>query len=192
MHQEISSPLSCSDSQSPVWTLDSNFFPFSSFSFSLLVWSLCRPQADSSLMDPQSPGWLNGSSGPQQQQQHSQQQPQPTGSGIRLSQTQPPQLQQQPSYSPSSSPVAPRLLRARCYQQQDSQESLSSMPDPGDPTTVTRTYRPGRKASAQASLASRDKTPNAKSRRRRGKGKHAGVFSLSVTAICIPIHYQVV
>ncbi|XP_062378772.1 pericentriolar material 1 protein isoform X3 [Sardina pilchardus] len=144
-----------------------------------------RPQADSSLTDPQSPGWLNGSHGPHQQQhQHhqSQQQAPPPGSGARLPQTQRPQLQQQQSYSPSSSPVAPRLLRARCYQQQDSQESLSSMPDPGDPTTVTRTYRPGRKASAQASLASRDKTPNAKSRRRRGKGKHAGVESDSVSS----------
>ncbi|XP_041958480.1 pericentriolar material 1 protein isoform X1 [Alosa sapidissima] len=137
-----------------------------------------RPQADSSLTDPQSPGWLNSSHGPQQQQQHAP----PPGSGARLPQTQRPPLQQQQSYTPSSSPVAPRLLRARCYQQQDSQESLSSMPDPGDPTTVTRTYRPGRKASAQASLASRDKTPNAKTRRRRGKGKHAGVESDSVSS----------
>ena len=137
-----------------------------------------RPQTqpDSSLTNPQSPSWLNISHGPQQQQ--------PPGSGARLPQPQPPQLQQQQSYSPSSSPGAPRLLRGRCYQQQDSQESLSSMPDPGDPTTVTRTYRPGRKASAQASLASRDKTPNAKSRRRRGKGKHAGVCVLFWISLC--------
>nr|XP_023686388.1 pericentriolar material 1 protein isoform X2 [Paramormyrops kingsleyae] len=49
-------------------------------------------------------------------------------------------------------------------------ESLSSMPDPSDPTTVTKTFRSGGKASAQASLASRDKTPGSKGRRRRGKG----------------------
>lgn len=43
------------------------------------------------------------------------------------------------------------------------------MPDPADPTTITKTYKVGRKASAQANLASRSKTPN-KSRRRRSKG----------------------
>lgn len=60
----------------------------------------------------------------------------------------------------------------------DSQESVSSLPDKADPTTVTKTFRAGRKAAAQASLASRDKTPNAKSRRRRGRGlKNAGVCS---------------
>lgn len=44
------------------------------------------------------------------------------------------------------------------------------MPDPVDPTTVTKTFKSGRKASAQANLASRSKTPNSKSRRRRSKG----------------------
>ena len=44
------------------------------------------------------------------------------------------------------------------------------MPDPVDPTTITKTFKAGRKASAQANLASRTKTPNSKSRRRRGKG----------------------
>lgn len=43
------------------------------------------------------------------------------------------------------------------------------MPDPVDPTTITKTFKAGRKASAQANLASRSKTPS-KSRRRRSKG----------------------
>ncbi|CAB1328145.1 unnamed protein product [Coregonus sp. 'balchen'] len=67
---------------------------------------------------------------------------------------------------------------------QASQESFSSMPDPADPTTVTKTFRAGRKASAQASLASRDKTPNSKRRTRRAKGHHknTGVESDSVSS----------
>uniref|UniRef100_A0A8D2LYP4 Pericentriolar material 1 n=1 Tax=Varanus komodoensis TaxID=61221 RepID=A0A8D2LYP4_VARKO len=48
---------------------------------------------------------------------------------------------------------------------EESLESFSSMPDPVDPTTVTKTFKP-RKASAQASLASKDKTPKSKSKRR--------------------------
>lgn len=64
--------------------------------------------------------------------------------------------------SPSSSPAP----RGPTYAM-ESQDSLSSLPDRADPTTVTKTFRAGRKASAQASLASRDKTP--KTRRRRGK-----------------------
>lgn len=49
--------------------------------------------------------------------------------------------------------------------EEESLESFSSMPDPVDPTTVTKTFK-SRKASAQASLASKDKTP-------KGKGKKA-------------------
>uniref|UniRef100_A0A3B4DIU3 Pericentriolar material 1 protein C-terminal domain-containing protein n=1 Tax=Pygocentrus nattereri TaxID=42514 RepID=A0A3B4DIU3_PYGNA len=64
-----------------------------------------------------------------------------------------------PTLSPA--PLAPNYAP-------ESQDSLSSLPDRADPTTVTKTFRLGRKASAQARLASRDKTP--KSRRRRGKG----------------------
>ncbi|OCT99546.1 hypothetical protein XELAEV_18005328mg [Xenopus laevis] len=45
-------------------------------------------------------------------------------------------------------------------------ESLSSMPDPVDPTTVTKMFK-SRKASAQASLASKDKTPKAKNKKRK-------------------------
>ncbi|XP_032018267.1 pericentriolar material 1 protein isoform X17 [Hylobates moloch] len=48
---------------------------------------------------------------------------------------------------------------------EESLESFSSMPDPGDPTTVTKTFKT-RKASAQASLASKDKTPKSKSKKR--------------------------
>ncbi|KAJ3615027.1 hypothetical protein NHX12_018595 [Muraenolepis orangiensis] len=44
-------------------------------------------------------------------------------------------------------------------------ENFSSV----DPTTFTKTFRAGCKASAQASLASRDKTPNPKTRSRRNK-----------------------
>uniref|UniRef100_A0A9J7ZCN7 Pericentriolar material 1 n=1 Tax=Cyprinus carpio carpio TaxID=630221 RepID=A0A9J7ZCN7_CYPCA len=73
--------------------------------------------------------------------------------------------------SPSSSPVPhPSTSRDLSYIP-DSQESVSSLPDRADPTTVTKTFRAGRKAAAQASLASRDKTPNTKSRRRRGRGQ---------------------
>uniref|UniRef100_A0A673IEJ3 Pericentriolar material 1 protein-like n=1 Tax=Sinocyclocheilus rhinocerous TaxID=307959 RepID=A0A673IEJ3_9TELE len=71
--------------------------------------------------------------------------------------------------SPSSSPVPhPSTSRDLSYIP-DSQESISSLPDRADPTIVTKTFRAGRKAAAQASLASRDKTPNTKSRRRRGR-----------------------
>ncbi|XP_076001355.1 pericentriolar material 1 protein isoform X3 [Genypterus blacodes] len=74
--------------------------------------------------------------------------------------------------SPSSSPaVAQRHSRHQDFDQ-ESQESFSSMPDPVDPTTVTKTFRAGRKASAQANLASRSKTPSSKSRRRRSKGRN--------------------
>ncbi|XP_054634093.1 pericentriolar material 1 protein isoform X2 [Dunckerocampus dactyliophorus] len=51
-----------------------------------------------------------------------------------------------------------------------SEGSISSLPDRMDPTTITKTFKAGRKASAQANLASRSKTPLSKSRRRRGKG----------------------
>ncbi|XP_058241070.1 pericentriolar material 1 protein isoform X3 [Hemibagrus wyckioides] len=63
----------------------------------------------------------------------------------------------------------------------ESHDSLSSVPDRVDPSTVTKSFRPGRKASAQASLASRDKTP--KNRRWRGKNhKNTGLDSDSVSS----------
>uniref|UniRef100_A0A8C9XGC6 Pericentriolar material 1 n=1 Tax=Sander lucioperca TaxID=283035 RepID=A0A8C9XGC6_SANLU len=72
--------------------------------------------------------------------------------------------------SPPSSPTfASRHPRPQEFDRA-SQESFSSMPDPVDPTTITKTFKAGRKASAQANLASRSKTPNSKSRRRRSKG----------------------
>ncbi|KAG8453735.1 hypothetical protein GDO86_000384 [Hymenochirus boettgeri] len=48
----------------------------------------------------------------------------------------------------------------------ESVESLSSMPDLIDPTTVTKAFK-SRKASAQASLASKDKTPKTKNKKRK-------------------------
>ncbi|XP_032143872.1 pericentriolar material 1 protein isoform X12 [Sapajus apella] len=53
----------------------------------------------------------------------------------------------------------------RCQFDEESLESFSSMPDPVDPATVTKTFKT-RKASAQASLASKDKTPKSKSKKR--------------------------
>ncbi|XP_059198657.1 pericentriolar material 1 protein isoform X2 [Centropristis striata] len=80
------------------------------------------------------------------------------------------QSKTEPQESPSSSPTfASRHPRPQEFDRA-SQESFSSMPDPVDPTTITKTFKAGRKASAQANLASRSKTPNSKSRRRRSKG----------------------
>uniref|UniRef100_A0A8C1LXX0 Pericentriolar material 1 n=1 Tax=Cyprinus carpio TaxID=7962 RepID=A0A8C1LXX0_CYPCA len=86
--------------------------------------------------------------------------------------------------SPSSSPIPHTSTIRDLSYIPDSQESMSSLPDRADPTTVTKTYRAGRKAAAQASLASRDKTPNTKSRRRRGRGrKNTGLFDLLSTCL---------
>ncbi|KAM7009042.1 pericentriolar material 1 protein isoform 14-T14 [Tautogolabrus adspersus] len=83
----------------------------------------------------------------------------------RLSKTDP---QESPSFSPT---FVNRHNRPREFDRA-SQESFSSIPDPVGPTTITKTFKIGRKASAQASLASRSKTPNSKSRRRRSKGQN--------------------
>nr|XP_046274495.1 pericentriolar material 1 protein isoform X2 [Scatophagus argus] len=72
--------------------------------------------------------------------------------------------------SPSFSPTFVNCHSRHQEFDRASQESFSSIPDPVDPTTVTKTFKAGRKASAQANLASRSKTPNTKSRRKRGKG----------------------
>nr|XP_033799925.1 pericentriolar material 1 protein isoform X4 [Geotrypetes seraphini] len=56
--------------------------------------------------------------------------------------------------------------RRRRQLDEESLESFSSMPDPMDPTTVTKTFK-SRKASAQASLASKDKTPKLKNKKRK-------------------------
>uniref|UniRef100_A0A3P8RDC1 Pericentriolar material 1 protein C-terminal domain-containing protein n=1 Tax=Astatotilapia calliptera TaxID=8154 RepID=A0A3P8RDC1_ASTCA len=75
--------------------------------------------------------------------------------------------------SPSSSPIfANHQSRHRDFDK-GSQESLSSMPEPVDPTTITKTFKTGRKASAQANLASRSKTPKSRRRRSKGQGKNS-------------------
>ncbi|NWT50615.1 PCM1 protein, partial [Erythrocercus mccallii] len=73
---------------------------------------------------------------------------------------------------------------------EESLESFSSMPDPIDPTTVTKTFR-SRKASAQASLASKDKTPKSKNKRKsssqlKGRAKNTGYESASASSVCEP------
>ncbi|NWW57574.1 PCM1 protein, partial [Ifrita kowaldi] len=73
---------------------------------------------------------------------------------------------------------------------EESLESFSSMPDPIDPTTVTKTFR-SRKASAQASLASKDKTPKSKNKRKassqlKGRVKNTGYESASASSVCEP------
>ncbi|NWS28326.1 PCM1 protein, partial [Polioptila caerulea] len=73
---------------------------------------------------------------------------------------------------------------------EESLESFSSMPDPIDPTTVTKAFR-SRKASAQASLASKDKTPKSKNKRRsssqlKGRIKNTGYESASASSVCEP------
>uniref|UniRef100_A0AAY4ADM5 Pericentriolar material 1 protein C-terminal domain-containing protein n=1 Tax=Denticeps clupeoides TaxID=299321 RepID=A0AAY4ADM5_9TELE len=114
-----------------------------------------------SVPDPQNSSWLSSS-------HINQSFPVPVDQSASLQQ-----------HSPSSSHL-PRDPRARSFHK-GSQESLSSIPDPSDPTIVTKTYQAGRKASAQASLASRDKTPVSKNRKRKTKayGKNTGSdFSL--------------
>ncbi|XP_067353306.1 pericentriolar material 1 protein isoform X2 [Channa argus] len=76
----------------------------------------------------------------------------------------------EPQDSPSSSPTFSNSHSHPQEFDQASEESFSSMHGPVDPTTVTKTFKAGHKASAQANLASRSKTPNSKSRRRRSKG----------------------
>ncbi|XP_070831685.1 pericentriolar material 1 protein isoform X1 [Chaetodon trifascialis] len=80
------------------------------------------------------------------------------------------QSKTEPQESPSSSPTFVNRHSQPQEFDRASQESFSSIPDPVDPTTITKTFKAGRKASAQANLASRSKTPNSKSRRRRSKG----------------------
>ncbi|NXS96084.1 PCM1 protein, partial [Jacana jacana] len=73
---------------------------------------------------------------------------------------------------------------------EESLESFSSMPDPIDPTTVTKTFK-SRKATAQASLASKDKTPKSKNKRKsssqlKGRIKNTGYESASASSVCEP------
>ncbi|XP_061440803.1 pericentriolar material 1 protein isoform X3 [Rhineura floridana] len=83
----------------------------------------------------------------------------------------------------------PEASRRREFDE-ESLESFSSMPDPVDPTTVTKTFKP-RKASAQASLASKDKTPKSKNKRRnasqfKNRPTANGFESASVSSTCEP------
>ncbi|XP_065803426.1 pericentriolar material 1 protein isoform X21 [Muntiacus reevesi] len=69
-------------------------------------------------------------------------------------------------------------------------ESFNSMLDPVDPTTVTKTFK-SRKTSAQASLASKDKTPKSKSKKRhstqpKSRVKNIGYESASMSSTCEP------
>ncbi|NWH62646.1 PCM1 protein, partial [Geococcyx californianus] len=73
---------------------------------------------------------------------------------------------------------------------EESLESFSSMPDPVDPTTITKTFK-SRKALAQASLASKDKTPKLKNKRKsysqlKGRTKSIGYESASASSVCEP------
>ncbi|PKK30750.1 pericentriolar material 1 protein isoform X34 [Columba livia] len=73
---------------------------------------------------------------------------------------------------------------------EESLESFSSMPDPVDPTTVTKTFK-SRKASAQASLASKDKTPKSKNKRKsssqlKGRITNIDYESASASSVCEP------
>ncbi|NXH16554.1 PCM1 protein, partial [Bucco capensis] len=81
------------------------------------------------------------------------------------------------------------IIRRRDFDE-ESLESFSSMPDPVDPTTVTKTFK-SRKASAQASLASKDKTPKSMSKRKspsqlKGKIKNTDYESASASSVCEP------
>ncbi|XP_078203500.1 pericentriolar material 1 protein isoform X10 [Callithrix jacchus] len=78
----------------------------------------------------------------------------------------------------------------RCQFDEESLESFSSMPDPVYPATVTKTFKT-RKASAQASLASKDKTPKSKSKKRncaqlKSRVKNIRYESASMSSTCEP------
>ncbi|EHA98835.1 Pericentriolar material 1 protein [Heterocephalus glaber] len=80
--------------------------------------------------------------------------------------------------------------RRRRQFDEESIESFSSIPDPVDPTTVTKIFKT-RKASAQASLASKDKTPKSKSKKRnsshlKNRVKNVGYESASMSSACEP------
>ncbi|XP_024115198.1 pericentriolar material 1 protein isoform X1 [Oryzias melastigma] len=66
-----------------------------------------------------------------------------------------------------SPPSSPAFAKSHSRPQEFDKESFSSVPDVSDPNTITKTFKAGRKASAQANLASRSRTP--KNRRRRSK-----------------------
>lgn len=92
--------------------------------------------------------------------------------------------------SPSSSPIFANHQSRHHDFDKGSQESLSSMPEPVDLTTITKTFKTGRKASAQANLASRSKTPKSRRRRSKGQGKNSeGIKSGMLHPAERPIEY---
>ncbi|XP_064201120.1 pericentriolar material 1 protein-like isoform X3 [Anguilla rostrata] len=80
---------------------------------------------------------------------------------------------------PGARPQPPRVLGGRRVEE----GTLGGVPDPSDPATVAKTFR-SKKASAQALLASKDKTSKVLNRKRRGKalGRKPGVVSGSVSS----------
>ncbi|CAN2388649.1 interkinetic nuclear migration, partial [Pristimantis euphronides] len=70
-----------------------------------------------------------------------------------------------PFMEPGHSAFANCIKQSRQYDE-ESVESLSSLPGPIDSTTVTKIFK-SQKASAQASLASKDKTPKNKNKKRK-------------------------
>ncbi|XP_038127796.1 pericentriolar material 1 protein isoform X1 [Cyprinodon tularosa] len=77
--------------------------------------------------------------------------------------------------SPSSSPTFNKYQSRPQEFDKASQESFCSIPDPVDPATVTKTFKAGKKASAQANLASWSKTPkNRRSRKSKGHKNSEG------------------
>ena len=90
--------------------------------------------------------------------------------------------------SPPSSPTyTKRHLRLQEFDKA-SQESFSSLPDAADPSTVTKTFKAGRKASAQTNLASRSKT--AKNRRRRNKGHSKNSEGIKTESALLMVHFK--
>ncbi|XP_036620136.1 pericentriolar material 1 protein isoform X11 [Trichosurus vulpecula] len=92
--------------------------------------------------------------------------------------------------APNGHPHQLDASRRRRQFDEESLESFSSMPDPVDPTTVTKTFKT-RKASAQASLASKDKTPKSKTKKKTSaqlkvRAKSAGYESASMSSTCEP------
>ncbi|XP_027709414.1 pericentriolar material 1 protein isoform X5 [Vombatus ursinus] len=92
--------------------------------------------------------------------------------------------------APGSHPDQLEAGQRRRQFDEESLESFSSMPDPVDPTTVTKTFKT-RKASAQASLASRDKTPKSKMKKKasvqlKARAKSTGYESASMSGTCEP------
>ncbi|XP_035283535.1 pericentriolar material 1 protein-like [Anguilla anguilla] len=80
---------------------------------------------------------------------------------------------------PGARPQPPRVLGGRRVEE----GTLGGVPDPSDPATVAKTFR-SKKASAQALLASKDKTSKVLNRKRRGKalGRKPGLGSGSVSS----------